>query len=133
MKRMARAPATRIRANSVEEYLAAVPADARATLQKLRKMIRAVVPQAEEVISYQVPTFKYQGGLVAYAAFDEHCSFFVMSPPVMKAHAAELKGYETSAGTIRFPIGKPLPAALVRKLVRARIAENKARGRGKKR
>jgi uncharacterized protein YdhG (YjbR/CyaY superfamily) len=129
MKKATRAPVKRIRASDVEEYLAAVPADARATLEKLRRSIRAAAPKATEGISYQVPTFKYRGGLVAYAAFETHCSFFVMSPPVMKRHARELRKYETATGTIRFPIGKSLPAALVKKLVKARIAENEARAR----
>jgi uncharacterized protein YdhG (YjbR/CyaY superfamily) len=78
-------------------------------------------------ISYQIPCYKQQGMLVGFAAFENHCSFFVMSPPVMKKHQRELRGYETAPGTIRFPIGEPLPAPLVKKLVKARIAENRSR------
>ncbi len=119
----------RARAHTVDEYLAAVPPDARAALERLRATIRAVVPDATEVISYQIPTFRHRGSLVAFAAFQDHCSFFVMSPAVMKAHEKELARYDTSKGTIHFPAEKPLPAALVRKLVKARIAENEARGK----
>jgi uncharacterized protein YdhG (YjbR/CyaY superfamily) len=111
----------------IDDYLAAVPDEARATLEKLRKTIRAAAPKATETISYRIPTFKYHGPLVAFAAFPNHCSFFPMSPSVMEAHKDELKPYETSKGTIRFPAHKPLPAALVKKLVKARIAENEAR------
>ena len=114
-------------ASDVDNYLAAVPAEARAALSKLRNTIRSVVPNATEVISYQVPTFKYQGSLVAYAAFPKHCSFFVMSPAVMDAQRDELKSYDTSKGTIHFPADKPLPESLVKKIVKARIAENEAR------
>jgi len=115
---------------AVDAYLAAVPEPARAALTKLRQMIRAAAPKATEVISYQVPTFRHHYGLVAYGAAKAHCSFFVMSPKVMEAHARELEKYETSKGTIRFAADKPLPAALVTKLVKARIAENEARKKG---
>ena len=99
------------------------------TLEKLRKTIKAVVPRAVEVISYQIPTFKLDGRmLVSYAAFKDHCSFFPGAAPI-KAHEDELKSYQTSKGTIRFATGKPLPAALVKKLVRTRIKENEARAK----
>jgi len=124
--------APRKKAESVDAYLASVPADARAALLKLRKTIRAAAPKATEVISYQVPTFKHKGGLVAYAAFPDHCSFFVMSTEVMRAHAADLEHYAVGKGSIRFPADKPLPAALVKKLVKARIAENEARARSRR-
>ena len=117
---------------SVSDYLASVPADARAALVKLRKTIQSAAPDATEEISYQVPTFKLNGGLVAYAAFPDHCSFFVMSTEVMRAHANELEGYPVGKGSIRFPPDEPLPAALVRKLVKARIAENEARARSRR-
>ena len=113
----------------IDEYLAEVPAQARATLQKLRRMIQAAAPQATEKISYRMPAFYYHGPLVAFAAFKEHCSFFPMDSRLIEAHKKDLKSYDTSKGTIRFPIGKPLPAALVTKLVRARIAENERRAR----
>src|SRR5258705_4280972 len=114
---------------SVDNYLAEVPLEARATLEQLRKTIKAVVPRAVEVISYQIPTFKLDGRmLVSYAAFKDHCSFFPGAAPI-KAHEDELRSYKTSKGTIRFPTSKPLPATLVKKLVRTRIKENEARAK----
>jgi uncharacterized protein YdhG (YjbR/CyaY superfamily) len=118
-------------AKDVDGYLAAVSAEARAALEKLRKTIRAAAPKATETISYRIPVFKYQGPLVGFAAFKKHCSFFPMSPAVMAAHRRELQGYETSKGTIRFAADKPLPATLVRKMVRARVRENEARRKKK--
>ena len=112
--------------STVDEYLAAVPKEARATLEKLRTTIKAAAPKATEGISYQMPMYKQQGMLVGFAAFKDHCSLF----PGAKAVATykdELKAYETSKGTIRFPIGKPPPAALVKKLIKTRIAENEKR------
>jgi uncharacterized protein YdhG (YjbR/CyaY superfamily) len=106
----------------VDEYLARVPEPARSTLNKIRAVIRSAVPaEATEGISYGIPSFKFKGWLVGYAAFANHCSFFPGALP--KKFANELKGFSTSKGTIRFPVDKPLPAALVKKLVRARIAE----------
>jgi uncharacterized protein YdhG (YjbR/CyaY superfamily) len=116
----------------VDEYLAGVPKEARATLEKLRKSIRAAAPMASEVISYQMPMYKHNGMLVGFAAFKEHCSLFP-GPAVIKAHKEELKGYYTSKGTIRFTVDKPLPAALVKKLVKTRIRENEARASKKRR
>ena len=119
---------------TVAEYLASVPKEHKASLLKLRKTIRSVVPNAEEVLSYGIPTFKLGRMLVAYAAFKEHCSFFPLSAAVLKAHIDELMDFETSKGTIRFTPKKPLPVSLVKKLVRARIIENEERagGLGKK-
>jgi uncharacterized protein YdhG (YjbR/CyaY superfamily) len=118
-------------ANSVDEYLARVPEPARGTLKKIRAMIRSVVPaDASEAISYGIPSFKYKGWLVGYAAFANHCSFFPGALP--RKFADELKRFPTSKGTIRFPVDKPLPAALVKKLVRARIAENKLKEQKKR-
>ncbi|MBI1749951.1 MAG: DUF1801 domain-containing protein [Acidobacteria bacterium] len=114
-----------------DEYLAAVPQPARGALERLRKTIRAAAPKAVEKISYQMPIFMYQGMLVGFAAFKEHCSFFVMGTEVMDAHKNELKAYPTAKATIRFPAEKPLPTALVKKLVRARIRENEARSKKK--
>jgi uncharacterized protein YdhG (YjbR/CyaY superfamily) len=114
----------------VTAYLATVPPEARAALKKLRAVIRAAVPGAEEGFSYSLPSFKLDGrSLVCYAAPREHCSFYPMSAAVIRAHARDLEGYDTSKGTIRFPARKPLPAALVRKLVRARIAEIRSRAK----
>lgn len=109
---------------NVEEYLAGVPEPACSTLKKIRAAIRSVVPpEATEAISYRMPAFKYKGPLLGFAAFSNHCSLFPMSLSVMEAFKNELKGFHTSKGTIRFPMDKPLPAALVKKLVRARVAE----------
>jgi len=109
----------------VDKYLARVPEPARGALQKVRAAIRSAVPaEATEAIGYGMPTFRYKGALVGYAAFPNHCSFFPMSPPVIEAFKTELKGFQTSKGTIRFSVGKPLSAALIKKLVKARIAEN---------
>jgi uncharacterized protein YdhG (YjbR/CyaY superfamily) len=109
---------------SVDEYLAAVPEPARTTLHKIRAAIRSVVPpEATEAISYGIPAFKYKGVLVWFAAFSNHCSLFPGSS-VIEAFKNELKGLSTSKGTIHFPVDKPLSAALVKKLVKARIAEN---------
>lgn len=109
---------------AVEEYLAMVPEPARSTLNKVRALIRAAAPEeATEAISYRMPAFRYKGPLVGYAAFTEHCSFFPMSAALLVAFADELRGYSTSKGTIRFPVDKPLSAALIGKLVRARVAE----------
>ena len=116
------------KAVDVESYLARCPEPHRATLEKLRATIGSVVPkEATEKISYGMPSFQYKGGLVGYAAFKEHCSFFPMSGRLVEEFAEELKGYKTSKGTIQFPVDKPLPAALVKKMVKARVAQNEAK------
>jgi uncharacterized protein YdhG (YjbR/CyaY superfamily) len=115
------------RTETVDHYLAALSADKRAALEKLRKIIRAAAPEAEECLSYGLPAFRQGGPLVAFSASAGHCSFFPTNGTSVAAHKAELKGFETSKGTIRFQPDKPLPTALVRKLVKARIAENEAR------
>jgi uncharacterized protein YdhG (YjbR/CyaY superfamily) len=108
----------------VEAYLASVPADARKALQRLRRTIKAAAPEAEEGLSYGLPALRLDGRpLVCYSAAKAHCSFFPMSPAVIRAHMADFKGYSTSKGTIRFGPDKSLPASLVRKLVRARVVE----------
>src|SRR3990172_3312883 len=110
---------------TIDEYLAALSDDKRAALEKLRKTIRALAPKAEECISYQLPVFRLNGRmLVAFGATANHCAFYPMSSSTVEAHKDELKDYDTSKGTIRFQADSPLPAALVRKLVKARIAEN---------
>jgi uncharacterized protein YdhG (YjbR/CyaY superfamily) len=113
-------------AKTVAAYLTALDSERRVTLERLRRTIRAVVPKADECISYGIPTFKLDGRmLVAYGAAAKHCSFYPGS--VVKQLGVDLKGYDVSAGTIRFPIGGALPAALVRKIVKARIAQQAAR------
>jgi len=113
---------------SVEDYLAALPEESRAALEKLRKTIKAAAPEATETISYQMPTFKLHGRfLVSYAAFKAHYSLFPASKVVIEALGAELEPYFTGKGTIRFRTEKPLPAALVKKIVRVRLEENAAR------
>jgi len=108
---------------SVDEYLAGVPEPARSTLNKIRAAIRsAVPPEATETISYRMPAFKYKGVLVWFAAFSNHCSLFPTAS-VVAAFKNELKGFSTSKGTIQFPTDKPLPTALVKKLVKARVAQ----------
>lgn len=117
-----------MKAISVEEYLDAVPEPARGTLLKMREMIRAAAPkEATEKLSYGMPSFYYKGGLMAYAAFAKHCSLFPMSGSLIKQFEMELAGYKTSKGTIQFRQDKPLPAALVKKLVKARVAENEGK------
>ena len=114
----------------VDKYLAAVSEPARSTLQTIRATIRSIVPpETTEGISYGIPMFKYKGSLVWFAAFSKHCSFFPGSLAVIAAFKNELRDCETSKGTIRFPVDKPLPATLVRKLVKARVAENERRAR----
>ena len=116
------------KAVDVESYLARCPEPHRTTLEKIRAAIGSVVPkEATEKISYGMPSFHYKGGLVAYAAFKEHCSFFPMSGRLIEEFAGELKAYKTSKGTIQFAVDKPLPAALVKKMVKARIAQNEAK------
>jgi uncharacterized protein YdhG (YjbR/CyaY superfamily) len=114
----------RVKAKTVDEYLAAVPEPARGTLMKVRATIRSAVPEGTvETISYGIPTFEYNGALVGFGAFPDHCSFFPMSGSIVERFGDELKSYRTSKGTIRFAIDKPLPAALVKKIVKARLAE----------
>jgi uncharacterized protein YdhG (YjbR/CyaY superfamily) len=108
---------------TVDEYLARVPEPARTTLNKIRAVIRSVVPaETTEAISYGVPTFQYKGPVIWFAAFSNHCSVFPTAA-VIEKFKDELKVYRTSKGTIQFPVDKPLPASLVKKMVKARLAE----------
>ncbi len=115
---------------TVEEYIADVPEPQRSTLQKVRAVIQSVLPaEATECISYRIPCVKYQGMLLGYAAFAEHCSLFGMSGTLLGPFKEELKKYSTSKGTIRFPVDKPLPATLIKKLVKHAIAEKNAKAK----
>ncbi len=116
---------------TTDDYLAGLDDERRAALQRLRMMIRDAAPEAEECISYQIPAFRLGGLLVGFGATANHCAFYLMSSTVLASHWRDVAKYETGKGTIRFKPDRPLPAALVRKLVKARIEENRNKG-GKK-
>ena len=114
---------------SIDEYLAGLPEPARATLNKMRAAIRsALPPEATETISYRIPAFKCKGVLVWFAAFSDHCSLFPTAS-VIEEFRNELKSFSTSKGTIHFPTDKPLPIALIKRLVKARVAQNERKKR----
>jgi uncharacterized protein YdhG (YjbR/CyaY superfamily) len=115
---------------TVEDYFAAVPEPALAALKQMRAAIRSVVPKgAIEVISYKIPAFKHNRILVWYAAFSNHCSLFPTAS-VIKAFEDELKAFSTSKGTVHFPLDKPLPVALIKKMVKFRVAESDGKKQG---
>ena len=117
-------------ATTIDEYLQALSVEKRAALQHLRRAIKAAAPSAEECISYGIPAFRVDGRvLVHIGAAAKHCAFYPGAYPI-EAHAKDLAAYDTSKGTIRFPADRPLPAALVRKLVKARLAQQAARRSG---
>ena len=125
MRAKARIQKTAVRAKgaptSIDQYLARVPQPSRDALKRLRAAIRSAAPKdATETISYRIPAFRYRGILVWFAAFSDHCSLFPTAS-VMRAFRNELKGFSTSKGTIHFTAEKPLPLALIRKLVRTRV------------
>jgi uncharacterized protein YdhG (YjbR/CyaY superfamily) len=112
---------------TVEEYAARVPEAARNTFDKLREAIRSTAPaEATETISYQIPAIKHNEILVWFAAFANHCSLFPTAA-VIEQFKDELKSFTTSKGTVQFPIDKPLPTALVKKLVKARVVQSKSK------
>lgn len=118
----AQAPSTR--SPEIDTFLKSLPQDMRKALEGLRAAIAAAAPEAVEAFGYGVPAFKYRGRpLVSFGAGKNHCAFYVQSPAVMDAHQDELQSYDTAKGTVRFTPDKPLPGALVTKLVKARIAE----------
>jgi len=120
MKKQSAVPKT------VNQYLAAVPEPARSTLKKVRAAIRSAAPaEATDVISYGMPMFKYKGMLMGYAAYRKHCSLFLATSSLLEKFKSELSRYQTSKGTIRFPIDQPLPASLMKKIVKARVAQNR--------
>ena len=108
----------------IDDYLKRYPENVRSTLGFLRKWIKEAAPKAEEAITYHIPTFKYKGSLVGFGATKSHCAFYVMSNSALKSFKEELKDYDTSTGTIRFPHDSPLPAKLVKRIVKERIIEN---------
>src|SRR5436853_2085257 len=117
---------------TIDEYLAGVGAHQQIALEKLRKTVRAVAPKAEECISYGIPAFRLNGrSLVFFGAWANHCAFYPGSSATLKKFRNELRDFQTSKGTIRFSPGNPLPVPLVRKLVKARIAENNNKNRSK--
>jgi uncharacterized protein YdhG (YjbR/CyaY superfamily) len=114
---------SRTTAKTVDEYLAGIPEPARTTLNRIRAAIRSAAPtEATETISYGIPAIKYNGVLLWFAAFSDHCSLFPTAS-VIEKFKSDLKRYSTSKGTIQFPTDKPLPAALIRKMVKARVAQ----------
>lgn len=119
---------TRAGPKSIDEYLAACPAEVRKKLEELRETIRACAPAAEEKISYQIPTFYLKGNLVHFAAFKDHISFFPTSSGI-QAFKKELSIYGAAKGTVRFPLDGPLPLELITRLVQFRVAENLERAR----
>jgi uncharacterized protein YdhG (YjbR/CyaY superfamily) len=119
---------TRRKPKTIDEYLAGVDADHRDALQKLRETIHSVAPTAEECISYGIPAFRLNGrSLVFFGAWANHCAFYPGSSATLKKFRNELSDFQTSKGTLRFSPDKPMPVALVKKLLKARIAENNTR------
>ena len=117
---------------SVDAYIAGSPPDVRAVLQKIRSTVRKAAPDAEEKISYMMPAIFLEGPLVYYAAFKNHIGFFPTSTGV-QAFKSELAAYETSKGTIRFPLDKPVPLVLIARIVKFRVKENRSRAAAKRR
>lgn len=119
-------------AGDIDGYIAAFPTDVRASLQKLRQTIRKAAPGATEKISYQIPTFALEGNLVHFAAYQKHLGFYPGASAI-REFEDQLGGYEVAKGTVQFPLGKPVPAGLVARMVKFRLRENLARAALKKR
>lgn len=111
---------------SVDQYMKVLPANVRTALEKLRTQIKAAAPKAEEGISYGMPAYKYKGALVYFAAFKNHCSFFPGSSSIL-ANKEGLKDFKISKGTIQFTPEKPIPAALIKSIVKERVLQNETR------
>jgi len=111
-------------AKDVDDYLKNIPNEQRAVLENIRQSIQALSPEITELISYGIPSFKYKGRqFVAFAAYPTHCNFLIMSYALMDTYKSDLKRFETDKATIRFTVDKPLPTSLLKKLVKARMAE----------
>ena len=128
MNRASTGKREQVQGDQVRAYLAALPPRPRRQMKEIRSIIRAVAPRATETFSYRIPGFRLDGKVfVYYAAFKEHCSLYPMGAKIRRAHAAALEGYKVSTGTIQFPLNRPLPVSLVKRLVRARAAEVRSR------
>lgn len=113
---------------NVASYIAEFPPKTQKMLKQLRSIIRAAAPLAQESISYGMPYYSYYGRLAYFAAFKNHCGFY-MIPKTLKGFSDQIKKYKTSKSTLQFPIGKPIPIALVKAIVKARVKENEAYAR----
>ncbi|MGI0091373.1 MAG: iron chaperone [Nitrososphaerales archaeon] len=122
----------RRQAETIDEYISMSPENVQKILKRLRQTIRETAPEAQEAISYRIPTFKLNGNLVHFAAFKDHIGFFPTSSGI-DAFKKQLSQYKTSTGTVQFPIDKPIPYFLVRKIVKYRVRENLSNGKGGKR
>jgi len=116
----------------IDSYIAGFPQDVQVILQELRAVIKQAAPQAEEAISYQIPTFRLKGNLVHFAAFKNHIGFYPTSSGIEK-FKNELSAYELARGTVRFPLDRPLPLGLISKIVKFRVKENLERALAKSR
>ncbi|RPI17585.1 MAG: DUF1801 domain-containing protein [Ignavibacteriae bacterium] len=114
-------------AKNVDEYLASLPEDVMVMLEKIRSAIKSAAPKAEEKISYQIPTYKYHKPLIHFMAHKDYCSLIAVSKSILEKFKKELDGYDVSGTTIHFTADNPLPASLVKKIVKERIKENEAR------
>ena len=111
-------------AREVEAYIAAAPKEARPMLRELRSIVRSVAPAADEVLSYQMPTFRHYGVLVSFAAFKAHVGLFALSSTFLDEFKVEVAPWRTGKGTIRLPYGQPIPASLIKRLVKAKARAN---------
>lgn len=119
-------------AKNVDEYLSSLPEDIRLALERLRQAIKSAAPQAEEIISYQIPTYKYHGPLVHFMARKNHCSLVVISKTILEKFSDELKSFSISGRTIHFTAAKPIPEKLIKNIVQTRVKENESLAQEKK-
>jgi uncharacterized protein YdhG (YjbR/CyaY superfamily) len=120
-----------LRLNTIDDYIAGFPKDVQKILEEIRMTIKKAAPEAEEAISYQMPTFKLQGNLVHFAAFKNHIGFYSV-PSGIEKFKKELSVYKSAKGSVQFPLGKPIPYDLISKVVKFRVKENAAKAKGKK-